>query len=119
MTCSRVLIMYGGRILAADSPDNLQNHMSSNSQVVAEIAASQADLETCWSQVPEIMQFDVAPVDGEFHRCALTPNEGVDLRPLVYWTAHERGWMVRELTRSRHSLEDIYVRVTQRDQEES
>ncbi len=113
------LIMYGGKILAADSPDNLQNHMSSHSQVVAEIAAPRADLETCWSQVPEVMQFDVSPVDGEYHRCALTPNEGVDLRSLVYWTAQERGWMMRELTRSRHSLEDIYVRVTQRDGEES
>ncbi len=118
MTCSRVLILYGGRILAADSPDNLQNHMSSSSQVVAEIAASQADLEACWRQVPEVRQFDVSPLDGEYHRCALTPNEGVDLRPLVYWTVQERGWVVRELTRSRHSLEDIYVRVTQRDEEE-
>ena len=119
MTCNRVLIMYGGRILAADSPDNLQNHMSSRSQVVAEIAAARADLESCWSELPEVMQFDVAPIDGEFHRCALTSNEGVDLRPLVYWTVQQRGWMMRELTRSRHSLEDIYVRVTQRDQEES
>jgi ABC-2 type transport system ATP-binding protein len=119
MTCSRVLIMYGGKILAADSPENLQNHMSSDSQVVAEIAAPRAELETCWSQVPEVMQFDVSPLDGDYHRCALTPNEGVDLRSLVYWTAQERGWMLRELTRSRHSLEDIYVRVTQRDGEES
>jgi len=119
MTCSRVLIMYGGKILASDTPDNLQNHMSSDNQVVAEIAATQAELDACWSQVPEVMEFDVAPVDGEFHRCALTPNEGVDIRSLVYWTVQERGWMMRELTRSRHSLEDIYVRVTQRDQEEA
>jgi ABC-2 type transport system ATP-binding protein len=119
MTCSRVLIMYGGRILASDTPDNLQNHMSGDNQVVAEIAAPQAELETCWSQIPEVLEFDVAPSGGEYHRCALTPNEGVDLRPLVYWAVQERGWMMRELTRSRHSLEDIYVRVTQRDREEA
>jgi len=119
MTCGRVLILYGGKIVAADTPDNLQDHMSGDNQVVAEIAAPQAELETCWSQVPEVMAYDVAPADGDYHRCALTPGEGVDLRPLVYWTAQERGWMMRELTRSRHSLEDIYVRVTQRDQEEA
>jgi ABC-2 type transport system ATP-binding protein len=119
MTCSRVLIMYGGKILASDTPDNLQNHMSGDNQVVAEIAAPQAELETCWSQIPEVLEFDVAPSGGEYHRCALTPNEGVDLRPLVYWAVQERGWMMRELTRSRHSLEDIYVRVTQRDREEA
>jgi ABC-2 type transport system ATP-binding protein len=118
MTCSRVLIMYDGKILAADTPDNLQSNMSSDNQVVAEIAATQADLEACWSQVPEVREFDVSPVDGEYHRCALTPNEGVDLRALVYWTVQDRGWMMRELTRSRHSLEDVYLQVTQRDQEE-
>jgi ABC-2 type transport system ATP-binding protein len=119
MTCGRVLIMYGGRILAADTPDNLQNNMSSDNQVVAEIAASREDLEACWNEVSEVAEFDVVPVDGEYHRCSLTPNAGVDLRALVYWTAQERGWMMRELTRSRHSLEDIYVRVTQRDEEEA
>lgn len=118
MTCGRVLIMYGGKILASGTPDSLQTHMTSSSQVVAEIAASQSDLQACWSLVPDVTEFDISPVDGDFHRCALTANEGVDLRPLVYWTAQERGWVVRELTRNRHSLEDIYVHVTRRDEEE-
>ncbi|MCU0771679.1 MAG: ABC transporter ATP-binding protein [Verrucomicrobia bacterium] len=117
MTCSRVLILYGGKILAADTPEGLQNQMSGDSQVVAEIAAPRAEIEACWRQVPEVAQFDVVPVDGEFHRCALTAHAGADIRSLVYWTVQERGWMMRELTRSRHSLEDIYVRVTQGDQE--
>jgi hypothetical protein len=30
----------------------------------------------------------------------------------------DRGWALRELTRSRHSLEDIYVQVTRQDEEE-
>jgi ABC-2 type transport system ATP-binding protein len=119
MTCSRVLIMYDGRILAADTPDNLQQNMSGGSQVVAEIAAPRRELELLWSTMPEVMEFDVAPVDGAFHRCALTPNEGTDLRPLVYAASQSKGWQLRELTRSRRSLEDIYVRVTQRDEEET
>jgi hypothetical protein len=32
--------------------------------------------------------------------------------------ARERGWVLRELTRSRHSLEDIYVQVTKPDEED-
>src|SRR5215510_14711440 len=39
MTCNRVVIMYDGKILAADRPENLQRLMSSNNQVIAEIAA--------------------------------------------------------------------------------
>ncbi|PYK31188.1 MAG: ABC transporter, partial [Verrucomicrobia bacterium] len=45
MTCSRVLILHEGRILAADTTDNLQKMMSDRDQVVAEIAAPMEDLK--------------------------------------------------------------------------
>jgi ABC-2 type transport system ATP-binding protein len=55
---------------------------------------------------------DVSPSEGDYFRCALTPREGRDLRLLVFNLAREKGWPLRELTRSRHSLEDVYVQVT-------
>jgi ABC-2 type transport system ATP-binding protein len=118
ITCNRVVIMLEGRILAADTPENLQKLMSSGSQVIAEIAAPSATLRECWAQMAEIEQFDVSPSEGEYFRCALTPRDGSDLRPVIFLLARERGWPLRELTRSRHSLEDIYVRVTRPDEEE-
>lgn len=118
MTCTRVVILHAGRILAADTPENLQKIMASNSQVIAEIAAPRNELENCWEEMAEIAYSDMSPSEGEFIRCALTPRDGVDLRPLIFTAARERGWVLRELTRSRHSLEDIYVRVTRPNEEE-
>ncbi|MCX6890777.1 MAG: ATP-binding cassette domain-containing protein [Verrucomicrobia bacterium] len=118
VTCNRVVIMYDGKILAADTPENLQRLMSSNSQVIAEIAAPQAELRECWIQMPEVEQFDVSASEGDYFRCALTPRVGLDLRPRIFDMVRERGWPMRELTRSRHSLEDIYVRVTRPDEED-
>ena len=119
MLCHRVVILFDGRILAADTPENLQKLMSSRSQVIAEIAAPLAVLQECWSQMAEIEQFDVSPSGGEYYRCALTPRDGVDLRPAIFSLARDRGWALRELTRSRHSLEDIYVQVTRPGEEEA
>ena len=119
MTCNRMLIMYEGKILAADTPRNLQRLMSSHSQIVAEIAAPEEDLRACWSQIPEIEQIDVSAVEGDFFRCALTPRDGLDLRPVVFELVSKRGWILRELTRNHHSLEDIYVQVTRPEEEES
>jgi ABC-2 type transport system ATP-binding protein len=118
MTCSRILIMNGGQILASGTPENLQQLVSGDNQIIAEIAAPIAELQECWAQMPEIQQFDVSPTDQGYFRCALTPVNGVDLRPLVFALAHERGWQLRELTRSRHTLEDIYVQVTRPKEEE-
>src|SRR5438552_2490420 len=118
MTCHRVVIMYEGKILAADTPENLQRLMSDNNQVIAEIEAPARELAECWSQMPEIEQFDVSPSIGTYFRCALTPRNGLDLRPRIFALALERGWLLRELTRNRHSLEDIYVQVTRPGEEE-
>jgi ABC-2 type transport system ATP-binding protein len=117
MTCSRMLIMGGGRILASGTSEELQQFMASGSQIVAEIAAPVAELLECWAGIAEVAQFDVSPSDGGFHRCALTPRDGADLRPLVFMLARERKWLLRELTRNRHSLEDIYVQLTGQEDE--
>ena len=112
MMCGRVLIMYNGRVLASDTPENLQRRMAGGSQVIAEIAAPQAALEAAIAALPDVEQFDIVETDGAFFRCALTPPEGIDLRPALAALASQNGWPLRELTRSRHSLEDIYVQVT-------
>jgi gliding motility-associated transport system ATP-binding protein len=118
MMCSRMLIMFGGKILAADTPENLQRLMAGGSQVVAEIAAGAAELNEIFSQLPAVQNFNVSASDGQFHRCALTPRDGFDLRTAIFALARSRGWTLRELTRSRHSLEDIYVQVTKPNEEE-
>lgn len=118
MTCSRVMIMLGGRILASDTPENLQRLMADKGQIIAEIAAPAAELKAEWAQMPEVEQYDVSPTEGEFHRCALTARNGHDLRPQIFALVQHRGWVLRELTRSRHSLEDIYVQVTKPNEEE-
>jgi len=118
MTCNRALIMHEGKILAADTTQNLQNIMSDGGQVIAEIAAPVAELRGCWEQMGEIEHFDIAPSEGEYLRCALTPRAGLDLRPLVFEKVRARGWALRDLSRAHHSLEDIFVHITRPDGEE-
>jgi len=118
MTCSRLVIIYEGRIVAADTRENLLRQMSSQSRVIAEIAAPATALKEFFEHMTEIEHFDLAPAEGDYFVCSLTPGNGVDLRPLVYARVRERGWLLRELTRRRRSLEDIYLEVTRPPEEE-
>ncbi len=117
MTCNRVLIMRHGKILVSDSPENLHQSMS-DGQIVTEISAPQLDLQLCWDEMAEIEHADLAPIDGDFIRCVLTPVNGHDLRPQIFSIVKERGWTLRELSRRRQTLEDIYMRVTRSEYEE-
>lgn len=118
MTCNRVLIIDEGRVLAIDTPDNLQRSIGEGGQVIAEIAAPQEELEACWAQTGEISEYDVSAAEGDFFRCALTPLPGIDARPIVYDIVRSNEWRLRELSHSRYSLEDIFFHLTKADREE-
>ncbi len=118
VSCTRVLILHHGEILAADTTENLHKTIFKVGPVIAEIAAPMDELLQAWAEVETVMHVDVSAMDGEFIRCALTPRDGIDLRPIVYDVVRERGWSLRELTRGRHSLEDIFVRLTRGEREE-
>jgi len=117
-TCQKVVILHEGKVLAADTTDNLQKKMSDGGQIVAEIGAARQDLSLCWEEMEGIEHYDISPSEGDYFRCALTPRRGLDLRAVIFETAVARGWKLRELTRAQHSLEDIFVHVTRPDQEE-
>ncbi len=118
MTCNRVIILHQGKIIAADTAENLRQTISSEGLVSAEIAAPLAELRDCWEQMAEVERFDVAASEGEYWRCSLTPRAGLDLRPLVFEQVRARGWRLRELTRREYSLEDIFVHFTKAEREE-
>jgi ABC-2 type transport system ATP-binding protein len=119
MTCHRVLIMREGRILAADTPENLHKALGKSGHIVAEIAAPLEELKSCWEAMAEVAEFNIAPTEGDYYRCSLTAAPGEDLRPRIFSLTVERGWKLRELSRVRHSLEDLYIRLTRPESEEA
>lgn len=118
MTCTRVLIMHRGRVRAEGTTTDLQGALGSGHQVVAEILAPEPDLRECWDTMPEVLNYNMAPIEGSYFRCALTPLNGTDLRDRVYDEVRVHGWRLRELTYSRHSLEDIFVHLTRTERAE-
>ena len=118
MTCNRVMIMRDGRILASDTPENLEKSMGRTGHIIAEIAAPLEDLQACWEGMAEVAHFNIAPCEGEYQRCSLTAVGGADLRPKIFEAVRERNWKLRELFRLRHSLEDVYMRLTRPESEE-
>jgi len=118
MTCNRALIMRHGKIVVSDSLENLHRSLSRQNHVITEILAPVEDLKICWEQIPEVEHFDISAGEGEFLRSVLTPRDGIDIRPLVFEIVRDRGWTMRELTRRRQSLEDIYIKVTRPEAED-
>ena len=119
MTCRRVLIMREGKVLADDTPENLEKGLGKNGQLIAEIAAPEAALKEWLDSAPEVQSYTISASGGEYLRCSMSVAGGADLRPRIFELAVQRSWKLRELTRRRLSLEDIYIRLTRPESEEA
>lgn len=118
MTCSQVLILHHGRMIASDTADNLRSKIFENGAVFAEIAAPAPALNEALNDIEEVEHIDISAMDGEFQRCSVMARNGVDIRPFISEMTARNNWKLRELTRGRQTLEDIFVRVTREKEEE-
>jgi ABC-2 type transport system ATP-binding protein len=118
VTCSQIMILHKGRIIASDTNDGLKKKLFEDNAVVAEIAAPLPALQECWADSEIVQHVDISSIDGDYHRVTLSAANGEDLRAIVFDECQTRGWKLRELTRGHHSLEDIFVRLTREKEED-
>ncbi len=117
VTCSRLMIFHRGRIVAADTRDNLQQRVGSQSRVTIDLAAPEEDLRAVWEEMAEVQHFHVSPVQQGYRRSVLAVRDGQRFREQVATLARNRGWALRELAESRPTLEDIFVQLTNPDED--
>jgi len=108
-TCSRLLIISKGRLTADGSVNELITGDRSLAQYVIEaqgegIAAALATLPGVARHAEEALEQRV--------RVRLEAAGDIDLRPLVFDMARDRGWTLWELHRERVSLEEVFRHLT-------
>src|SRR5882757_4307132 len=115
MTCSRVIIIHKGRIEACDTPENLVNQIRTASGVLVEAKVGSDKGAEELKKIPGVRDV-TASVDGEWQVFALRVEANTDVRDAVFQLAVERRWAVRELTKRRGTLEEVFVELTHPDQ---
>ncbi len=114
MTCGRVLIINKGRIEASDTPQALLERIRTAGAVRFEIKPGTVDPLPAITAIEGVREAAATP-DGEWVRVDLRIEAKRDLREELHQLAVAKGWPVRELSRSRATLEDVFVELTQSD----
>jgi ABC-2 type transport system ATP-binding protein len=120
-TCTRVLIINGGKLVADDTPENLRaREKATRYTVVIEAAGTTADAaRQKLSALAGVT--GCAKVDGEQGTLtfAIDGRPEADLRKPIFRTAVDNQWLLLELGREAASLEDVFRRVTTREESNS
>lgn len=117
MTCNRVLIIHRGKILASDAPENLLRSLQAGSAVRVEVRAPVEAATVALRAVPGVTQVLAEPGSDGVARLTVQAEGGADVREAIYRAVVAERWDLRELTRGRTTLEDIFVQITREEDE--
>jgi ABC-2 type transport system ATP-binding protein len=109
-TCSRLLIISRGKLVADGPVSQLVARAQGLQQITVE--ASGAAVAEGLRALPGVTRVDdLGGQDGRT-RAAVTATGDVDLRPAIYRLAVERGWTLYELYQAGGSLEELFRQLT-------
>ena len=115
MTCSRVIIINRGRIIASDSVERLKQLRRGGGETVVEVKADAGAVQAELGAIADAGRVEVEATSGGYVRAVIHPKADQDLREPVAETARRLNWGLRELTRRSQTLEDIFVQLTTED----
>jgi ABC-2 type transport system ATP-binding protein len=114
-SCSRLLIISRGRIVADGPVEHLIQHAEGVVQIAVEAAGS--DVAASLAGLAGVRGVEPARSSGD-GRVALrvTADRDADVRPGIFALAKARGWTLYELHQETASLEELFRQLTEPDQ---
>lgn len=113
-TCDRVIILHRGRIVAVDTPAQLNRKVQRTGRLVVEINAPIAEASALLAAQPGVVSLEAQPhaADGAAIFTVFTQPDR-DLREQIAHAVAARDWGLRELRSVAYSLEEIFLTLVQ------
>jgi ABC-2 type transport system ATP-binding protein len=110
--CERVFIIDRGRIVADGTPDALRAKLVGNPTLMVEFKGADSSAEGALLALPGVV--DAGTREGG--RFLVEYGAEADPREAVFNLAVEKGWALLALTPHQATLEDVFVRLTTREE---
>ncbi|MBM3129164.1 MAG: ABC transporter ATP-binding protein [Chloroflexi bacterium] len=107
-TCSRVLIINDGKIVAEDTPERLSARVRGAEHIHLQVVKSAPEIASELEKVQGVLSAQ-ARADGVYE---IETNLGTDRRAEIAALAVQRGWGLLELRPVSLSLEEVFLKLT-------
>ena len=114
--CDYILIISKGKLVASDTPENLEKMLGDADTIEIEAKASQALTKEILKTIPGIEQTSVKASGEEGVAAAvIREKKGEDIRENLFRTFAEKNVPLLTLQTRRVSLEDVFMELTQNE----
>lgn len=117
--CKRIIIINRGQLIADDSAENLSKKLSSDRTLVARIECNEKDMLEALSSVKGVAKVTSLGKKEE-GTCdfLIEPERDTDIRSAVFDRVVSRGKKLLSLSSNMASLEQVFLRLTEADNDE-
>lgn len=116
--CEKVIIINKGKLVAIDTPSNLEKLVATNNNIIVTIEDKEEKMLSLKDKYEEISSIELLKdnEDGT-KQYAVFPNGDIDLRKILFEILSKENITIFELKKSEASLEDAFINLINKNTE--
>ena len=120
LICERVIIINHGKIVAIDTPENLENKTKEKNTILVTVEDKNEKMKNLKEEVKEIEEIKLVKdnEDGT-KQYAVTSADKVDLRKKIFEILPKQDITIFELKKDESTLEDAFIKLIDSDKKEN
>ena len=115
-TCSRILIINNGKIVANGTPEELSSQAKGEEIVHITIRGAQETIEARLNELEFVSQWNCVRTDNGIVSYQINADQGSDAAEALFHIVVENGWSLTELRQESVDLEDVFLNLTDKEQ---
>ena len=110
--CNKVIIINKGKIVAIDTPENLEKKVESNNTTYVTVEDTENKIETMKEKIPEIKDIKLIKENEDGTKeYVLESDKDVDLRKIVFNEFAKENITIFEMKKADTTLEDAFMKL--------
>ena len=111
--CDYIIIISQGKLVASDTPENLERQFAGNEPVEIETRLLPERTEEILSGISGIQKVTYLSGDPGITKAVIETDEDTDIREEVFQAFAREDCSLISMYKKQHTLEDIFLRLTQ------
>ena len=116
--CDKVIIINKGKLIAIDTPNNLEDKVANDNSVYVTVEDPENKMENIKEKIPEIKEVKLILENEDKTKQYSIKGEGnVDLRKIIFESFAKEGITIFEMKKADTTLEDAFMQLIEEGEE--
>ena len=112
--CDYILIIARGKLVASDTPENLENSMSGTGHIEIEVRREQKEVERVLDRIDQVKRVEYTLQEDGTVRAQIEAKGSGDIRERIFHAFADQKMPLLTLKLNKSTLEEIFLELTQK-----